>query len=81
MCKGILTQCPQCQLRLVQNHPDQALPLHIKNNKALWSIWQIDYIGPLKTSNSYKYILTGMEVVSGLLVDTKSRQADAKATL
>lgn len=81
ICKDILTQCPQCQLRLGQNHPDQALPLHIRSNKTLCSTWQIDYIGPLKTSKGYKYILTGVEVISRLLRATKSRQANVETTI
>lgn len=81
MCKGLLSQYSQCLLRLGQNYPDLASPLHIKSDKTLWSRWQIDYIGPLKTSNGHKYILTGVEVVSGLLVATKSKHADAKTTI
>lgn len=81
MCKGILTQWPQCQLRCRQNHPYLALPFHIKSDRKIWCTWQIDYIGSLKTPNGYKYELTGVEVVSGLLVATKSRNAGAKATV
>lgn len=49
----ILTECPQCRLKLQLDHPAKAPPLHISKGKALWSTWQIDYIGPLRPSAGY----------------------------
>ncbi|KAK4806797.1 hypothetical protein QYF61_005593, partial [Mycteria americana] len=79
-CETILTECPQCRLKLQADHPAKAPPLHINEGKALWSTWQIDYIGPFKSSTGYRYILTGVEVVSGLLMATKCRKADGRNT-
>ncbi|KAK4810584.1 hypothetical protein QYF61_007321 [Mycteria americana] len=80
-CETILTECPQCRLKLQADHPAKAPPLHINEGKALWSTWQIDYIGPFKSSAGYRYILTGVEVVSGLLMATKCRKADGRNTV
>ncbi|KAK4810477.1 hypothetical protein QYF61_004257 [Mycteria americana] len=80
-CETILTECPQCRLKLQADHPAKAPPLHISEGKALWSTWQIDYIGPFKSSAGYRYILTGVEVVSGLLMATKRRKADGRNTV
>ena len=80
-CETILTECPQCKLKLQMDHPAKAPPLHIKEGKTLWSTWQIDYIGPLKSSAGYKYILTGVEIISGLLTATKCQKANAQNTI
>ena len=63
------------------DHPAKAPPLHIKEGKTLWSTWQIDYIGPLKSSAGYKYILTGVEIISGLLTATKCQKANSQNTI
>ncbi|NAW49656.1 transposase family protein, partial [Salmonella sp. gx-f5] len=31
-----------------------------------WHSWQIDYISPLRSSGGKKYVLVGVEVISGL---------------
>ncbi|KAF1541853.1 hypothetical protein FQV19_0015112, partial [Eudyptula minor] len=80
-CETILTECSQCRLKLQTDHPAKTPPLHINEGKTLWSIWQIDYIGPFKSSAGYRYILTGVEVVSGLLMATKCRKADGRNTV
>ncbi|KAK4811127.1 hypothetical protein QYF61_019758 [Mycteria americana] len=80
-CATILTECPQCRLKLQADHPAKAPPLHINEGKTLWSTWQIDYIRPFKSSAGYRYILTGVEVVSGLLMATKCRKADGQNTV
>jgi len=73
-CETVLTECPGCKLKLQTHHPAKAPPLRISWAKAL--PWQIDYIGLLKSSAGYRYILTGVEVVSGLLMVTKCRKAN-----
>uniref|UniRef100_A0A663E0U5 Uncharacterized protein n=1 Tax=Aquila chrysaetos chrysaetos TaxID=223781 RepID=A0A663E0U5_AQUCH len=52
-CETILTEFHQCRLKLQADHPAKASPLHISEGKTLWSIWQIDYIGPFKSSVGY----------------------------
>lgn len=79
--KTILTECPQCKLKLQTYHPAKAPPLHISKAKTLWFTWKIDYIGPLKSSAEYKYILTGVEVVSGLLAAPKCWKANGQSTI
>ena len=68
--EAVLMACPQCQIRLKVNHPNQAPAQHIEQGKALWSTWQIDYVGPFKPSHGKRYILVGVEVVSGLTMAT-----------
>jgi len=46
----MVTECPQCRLKLQTNHPAKAPLLHINQGKLLWSKWQIDYIGPFESS-------------------------------
>lgn len=70
-CETILTESPQCILKLQADRPVKAKPLHINEGKTLWSTWLIDCIGSFKASAGYRYILTGVEVVSGLLTVTK----------
>uniref|UniRef100_A0A8C4U3K2 Uncharacterized protein n=1 Tax=Falco tinnunculus TaxID=100819 RepID=A0A8C4U3K2_FALTI len=53
--KVILTECPQCKLRLQTDHPAKVSPLYISKGKPLWSTWQINYISPLKPSSGILY--------------------------
>lgn len=80
-CETVLTECPQRRPRLRADHPAKAPPLHINEGKTLWSTWQIDDVGPFESSAGHRYILTGVEVVSGLLVTTNWRRADGKNTI
>ena len=50
-CEAILTARPQCRIRLKANHPNQAAAQHVRQGKALWSTWQVDYIGLLRPSH------------------------------
>ena len=80
-CEAILMACPQCQIRLKADHPNQAPAQHIRQGKALWSTWQIDYVGPLKPSHGKKYIFVGVEVVSGLSMATAISTATRDQTV
>ncbi|KAK4819772.1 hypothetical protein QYF61_011372 [Mycteria americana] len=57
-------------MRLKADHLNQAPAQHSRQGKALWSTWQVDYVEPLKPSHGKKFILVGVEVVSGLSVAT-----------
>lgn len=40
---------------------------NFREAKALWGTWQVDYIGPMThTSEGWKFIMTGAEIVGGL---------------
>ena len=81
MCEAILMACPQCQVRLKINHPNQTPAQHIKEGKALWSTWQVDYVGPLKPSHGRRFILVGVGVVSGLTMATAVNVATGGQTV
>ncbi|KAK4819789.1 hypothetical protein QYF61_011389 [Mycteria americana] len=66
LCEQVVTACSQCRLRLNKDHLSKAPPLHIRDRKTLWHSWQIDYIGPLRPSGGNKYVLVGVEIISGL---------------
>lgn len=80
-CERTITHYPQCRLRLKMDHPNQAPPLHMRAGKTLWQTWQINYIGPLRTSNQHRYILVGVEVVSGLTQATATTAASGEWTI
>jgi len=46
------------------------LPCTSEIKKTLWHTWQIDYIGPLRPSGGKKRVLVGVEVVSGIAMET-----------
>ncbi|PKU32707.1 endogenous retrovirus group k member 18 pol [Limosa lapponica baueri] len=58
-----------------KDHPSKAPPLHIRDKKTLWHSWQIDYIGPLRTSGKKRYVLVGVEIISSLTMATSSKSA------
>lgn len=80
-CDVILTACPQCWIRLKATHPYQAPTQCIKQGKALQSTWQTNYIGALKPCNGKKYILLGVEIVSGLSMARAVRAATRDQTV
>ena len=80
-CEATITACPQCHIRLKANHPNQAPPQHVRQGKALWSTWQVDYTGPLKLSHGKKIHLVGVEVVSGLTMATACSAATGEQTV
>ncbi|XP_064008637.1 uncharacterized protein LOC135180213 [Pogoniulus pusillus] len=80
-CQAIISACPQCTVRLKANHPNLAPAQHIREDKKLWSTWQIDYVGPFKPSHGKKYILVGVEVVSGLVMATATNAATGTQTI
>lgn len=66
--KGGLTNRKTCEtvvtewrFKLQGDHPATAPPLLTNEGKALWATWQIDYIGPFKSSVGYRYTLTRLE--------------------
>ena len=81
ICEAVLTACANCQIRLKANHPNQVPAQHTKQGKALWSTWQIDYVFPLKPSHGKRYILVGVEVVSGLTMATAVSTATGDQTV
>lgn len=66
LCEQVVTACSQCCLRLSKDHVSKAPPLHIRDKKMLWHTWQIGYIGPLRPSRGKRYILVGVELISGI---------------
>uniref|UniRef100_A0A8C3JLR7 Integrase zinc-binding domain-containing protein n=1 Tax=Calidris pygmaea TaxID=425635 RepID=A0A8C3JLR7_9CHAR len=42
----VVSTCRQCQTHLEKHNPLKDQPLHLRTNKGLWQMWQIDYIGP-----------------------------------
>lgn len=39
----------------------------LREGKVLWSTWQVDYTRPMTcTSEGWKFIMTGVEILSGL---------------
>ncbi|GAB0208371.1 pol-like protein ENS-3 [Grus japonensis] len=81
LCEQVVTACSQCRLRLNKDHPSKAPPLHIRDKKTLWHTWQIDYIGPLRPSGGKKYILVGVEVISGITMATAVTAATGENTV
>ena len=63
-------------MKLRTDHPAKTPPLRINEGKTLCSTQQIGYIGPLKCSARYQHILTGVEIVFGLLLATKCQRAN-----
>lgn len=62
----VISACGLCCTRL-EKHRLQDSPLYPWVGKGLWETWQIDYIGPFKRSEGKRYVLIGVEVVSGLV--------------
>lgn len=81
LCEQVVTACSQCRLRLNRDHPSKAPPLHIRDRKTLWHSWQIDYIGPLRSSGGKKYVLVGVEVISGLTMAAAFASATGENTV
>lgn len=81
LCEQVVTACSQCRLRLNKDHPSKAPPLHIRDRKTLWHSWQIDYIGPLRPSGGKKYVLVGVEIISGLTMATDFASATGENTV
>ncbi|KAK4818052.1 hypothetical protein QYF61_004579 [Mycteria americana] len=55
---------------------NQAPAQHIRQGKALWNTWQVDYVGPLNPSHGKKFILTmeGWTILLILLVVTTTNE-------
>ncbi|KAM9590605.1 uncharacterized protein ACIBXB_005796 isoform 2-T2 [Morphnus guianensis] len=66
LCNTVISACGQCRVHLEKYNPLKEQPLHLRTNKGLWQTWQIDYIGPFRVSEGKRYVLVGVEVVSGL---------------
>ncbi|KAF4804444.1 hypothetical protein TURU_007906 [Turdus rufiventris] len=66
MCKTYILACEQCR-KQVERHPLEDDPLHLRNDKSLWDVWQIDYIGPFRKSSDKNFVLVGVEIISGLV--------------
>lgn len=47
----------------------------------MWHSWQIDYIGSLRPSGGKKYVLVGVEIISGLTVATDFTSATGENTV
>lgn len=77
----IISVCLQYRIKLKVNHPNLAPSQHICHNKNLWNSWQVDYVGPCKLSHGKKYVLVGIEVVSGLTMATVTRIALGTLTM
>ncbi|CAM5100355.1 unnamed protein product [Eretmochelys imbricata] len=54
----------------------------LRDGKTLWATWQVDYVGPLPTTRQrWKYILTGVEIVSGIGFAYPTRLATGLSTV
>jgi len=81
LCEQVVTACSQCRLRINREHPSKVPPLHIWDKRTLWHSWQIDYIGYLRPSGKRKYILVGVEIISGLTMATSAESATGENTV
>ena len=43
--------------------------------------WQVDVIGPLPSSEGYKYAITGVDMATGLLAAYPAQNLDQKAAV
>ncbi|KAF4804604.1 hypothetical protein TURU_006383 [Turdus rufiventris] len=80
MCKTCISACEQCRKQL-ERHPLEDDPLHLRNDKGLWDVWQVDYIGPFRKSSDKKFILVGVEIIAGLVQAEAFKRATGDNTV
>lgn len=71
---SVITACGGCHIWF-DWHPLQNPPLHLREGKGLWDVWQVDYIGPFKSPNRKTYLLVGIEIIYGLTQDATVSKA------
>ena len=55
-----------CRTGLGEHNPLKDQLLHLRDNKGLRDTWQVDYIVAFWVSEGKRYVLVGVEIVSGL---------------
>ncbi|XP_041067435.1 uncharacterized protein LOC121290692 [Carcharodon carcharias] len=77
--KTAVNQCEQCQ------HQRQGVPQHmmghIHRGEGPGQSWQMDFVGPLPTSQGCRHICTAVDTMSGVLVTHPCHHNNQQATL